>query len=185
MSKRLWAACAVLAAGAIGALGAGMAAASSHTGGLTIKAMDQGMTYVINKSATDKMFFSPGTATIKSGETLTFEYAGNPAGEPHTITILAAKQLPKTTRQLNECSACRQLASGHLENPHAPPGPTNDIAHWIVNKGKPGLDEPGDSIAIEGSKHRSISIRVTAPAGTTLHFICAVHPWMQGTLKVT
>jgi hypothetical protein len=50
---------------------------------------------------------------------------------------------------------------------------------------------PESSRVLRGSapeppaKHRSISIKVTAPAGTTLHFICAVHPWMQGTLKVT
>jgi hypothetical protein len=83
------------------------------------------------------------------------------------------------------CTVGNRVAAGHLKNPKAPPGPTNDIAHWTVNKGKPGLDEPGDSIAIEGAKHKSISIKVTAPAGTVLHFICAVHPWMQGTIKVT
>jgi hypothetical protein len=78
-----------------------------------------------------------------------------------------------------------QIATTHIKNPHAPPGPTNDIVHWIVDKGQPGLDEPGDSIAIEGMKHMSVSIKVTAPAGTTLYFICAVHPWMQGEIKVT
>ena len=49
----------------------------------------------------------------------------------------------------------------------------------------PGLDGPGDSIAIEGAKHKTISMKVTAPAGTTLYFFCAVHPWMHGKLKVT
>ena len=93
--------------------------------------------------------------------------------------------MPKTHAQLDNCAVCEQMAAGHLKNPHAPPGPTNDIAHWIVDKGQPGLDEPGDSIAIEGAKHHTISIKVTAPAGTILHFICLVHPWMQGTLKVT
>jgi hypothetical protein len=28
-------------------------------------------------------------------------------------------------------------------------------------------------------------IKVTAPAGTTLYFMCAVHPWMQAKLVVT
>jgi hypothetical protein len=78
-----------------------------------------------------------------------------------------------------------KTAAGHIKNPNAPPGPNNDIVHWVVDKGQAGLDEPGDSIAIEGPKHKSISIKVTAAAGTTLHFMCAVHPWMQGTIKVT
>ena len=29
-----------------------------------------------------------------------------------------------------------------------------------------------------------LTIKVTAPAGTTLNFMCAVHPWMQGVLHV-
>jgi plastocyanin len=170
---------------ALAAVIAGSAMASSSAAGLTIKATDKGASYVINKSVTDKMYFTPGTATVKSGQMLTFTYDGKPAEEPHTITILNSKDLPKTTAQLNNCNVCNQTAAGHLKNPKAPPGPTNDIAHWIVDKGKSGLDEAGDSIAIEGAKHKSISIKVTAPAGAVLHFICAVHPWMQGTIKVT
>lgn len=172
--------CAVVAAVAVS-----VATAATHAAGLTIKATDKGASYVINKSVTDKMYFTPGKATIKSGQTLTFEYDGKPGEEPHTVTIVAVKDLPRTAAQMNNCTICNKTAAGHLKNPHAPPGPTNDIAHWTVNKGRAGLDEPGDSIAIEGAKHRSISIKVTAPAGTVLHFICAVHPWMQGTLTVT
>jgi hypothetical protein len=26
--------------------------------------------------------------------------------------------------------------------------------------------------------------KVTAPKGTTLRFMCLIHPWMQGTLEV-
>jgi plastocyanin len=176
---------AVCAVVSLGLFTAGSAIGSTHTSGLTIKATDKGATYVINKSVTDKMFFLPGTATAKSGEMLTFVYDGRPAPEPHTITVVAVADLPRTAAQINNCDICNKTASGHLKNPKAPPGPTNDIAHWIVDKGQAGLDEPGDSIAIEGAKHKSVSIKVTAPAGTTLRFICAVHPWMQGTLKVT
>jgi plastocyanin len=160
-------------------------AATHGGGGLTIKVADKGSSYVINKSATDTMFFSPGKASVKSGATLTFEYDGKPGTEPHTITIVAAKDLPRTAAQMNNCAICNKTAAAHLKNPNAPPGPTNDIAHWTVDKGNPGLDGPGDSIAIEGAKHKVISIKVTAPAGTILHFMCAVHPWMQGVLKVT
>jgi plastocyanin len=162
-----------------------VASGARHSSGVIVKASDKGATYVINKSVTDKMFFTPAVTTVKSGETLTFEYDGQPNGEPHTVTILAAKDLPRTAAQINNCAICNRYAAAHLKNPKAPPGPTNDIARWTVDKGQPGLDSPGDSVAIEGAKHRSISITVSAPAGTTLHFICLVHPWMQGTLKVT
>lgn len=170
---------------AIAALAASSALGATHSGGLTIKATDKGSSYVINRSVTDKMYFTPGVATIKSGQILTFEYDGKPGDEPHTITIVAPKDMPRTAAQMTNCGICNKIAATHLKNPHAPPGPTNDIAHWTVDKGQPGLDEPGDSIAIEGAQHKVISMKVTAPAGTILHFICAVHPWMQGTLKVT
>ena len=35
------------------------------------------------------------------------------------------------------------IVAGHIKNPKAPPGPTNDIVHWTVDRGQPGLDGPG------------------------------------------
>jgi hypothetical protein len=29
-----------------------------------------------------------------------------------------------------------------------------------------------------------VSIKVTAPAGSTLNFMCVIHPWMQGRILV-
>jgi len=44
----------------------------------------------------------------------------------------------------------------------------------------------GDSLAISPSAgHKSITVTVTAPSGTVMHFLCAVHPWMQGTITVS
>jgi hypothetical protein len=44
---------------------------------------------------------------------------------------------------------------------------------------------PGDSLLFGGElDSQSISARVTAPAGTTLYYLCALHPWMQGSIKV-
>ena len=163
---------------------------SNRQAGVTIKAADKGQTYIINRSATDRMFFSPASISIKSGSTLTFTYEGKPTSEPHTISVVARKDLPTTDAQINACEnggnkVCNAIIGGLVRNPKAPPGPSNDIVHWTVDKGSPGLDGAGDSIAIEGPKHRSISIKVTAPAGTKLYFFCVVHPWMHGTINVT
>ncbi len=174
---------------ALTAFAASAAMASNHAGGVTVKATDKGQTYVINKSATDSMYFSPAATSVKSGELLTFTYEGKPADEPHTISVVSEKDLPTTNAQINACAnggnkACNTIVARHIKNPKAPPGPTNDIVHWIVDTGQTGLDGPGDSIAIEGSKHKSISFKVTAPAGTTLYFFCVVHPWMHGKISV-
>ncbi|HEX3453443.1 MAG TPA: hypothetical protein VHS03_02375 [Gaiellaceae bacterium] len=170
-------ACAAVVAGV--ALGSARTT-SSH---IVVKALS-GEKIAVNKYFQEEMRFSPGTLTVKSGGTLTFEY-GNPDMDPHTLTIVKQSELPKTADQAMNCSACQRYAAPHLKNPKAEPGPGNPIVHWTLNKGLPGLDTVGDSVAIwpRGS-HKSISVKVSAPAGTTLYFLCAVHPWMQGKIVV-
>ena len=79
-----------------------------------------------------------------------------------------------------------------MQDPTEPAGPHNPILHWVVNVRKPGLDAPGDSISIFENQdkgappgHASVAVRVSAPPGTTLHFLCGMHPWMQGAIVVT
>jgi hypothetical protein len=53
----------------------------------------------------------------------------------------------------------------------------------------PKLDTPftmtkaGDSIVLFPGE--SFTVQVTAAAGTVLHFLCVIHPWMQGEIVVT
>ena len=149
---------------------------------VVVKALG-GMKMVPNTYFQDEMRFSPGTIHVTSGQSLTFEF-GDRETEPHTLTIVPRSALPKTAMQAEQCRACR-YATGHLKNPKAAPDDANPIVHWVLNKGAAGLDRVGDSIAIQpGGKHKSITVRVTAKPGTTLYFLCAVHPWMQGKIVV-
>jgi plastocyanin len=154
----------------------------------TVRVREQ-MKFVINRYAQDGMRFVPGTVTIKSGCRLTFAFATRGQSDPHSLSIVKASDLPRTTAQLENCKVCGQIGARHVEHPGQPPGPKNPIVHWIVNVGSPGLDEPGDSVAILEAKgappgHRSVTVPVSAPAGTILHFLCGVHPWMQGKIVV-
>jgi plastocyanin len=172
------------AALACAAVVAGVALASSQAPKSTavVKAL-AGEKVAINQYFQDDMRFSPGTITVKSGGTLTFEY-GDKEMEPHTLTIVSKSQLPKTPVQVEQCQACA-IASAHLKNPKAEPSDSNPIVHWTLNKGSAGLDAPGDSLAIfRQVSHKSISAKVTAAPGTTLYFLCALHPWMQGKIVV-
>ncbi len=115
------------ACAALVAFAASAAMASSQAGGVTIKVIDKGQSYVINKSATDSMYFSPATASVKSGQTLTFTYEGKPSQEPHTMSFVAKKDLPTTNAQINACSnggdmVCNVIAAGHIETRRRPPG---------------------------------------------------------------
>jgi len=177
----------LVAAAAVAAVGASLAGASmaaNNSGAVVIKAVDGGK-MVPNKYIQDGMHFSPGTVNVQSGGSITFTFADTKQMDPHTLTIVEKSQLPRTVAQANDCTACQTDASPHLKNPKAPPGPANPIAHWIIDKGQRGLDTPGDSVAIQQpGAHRSITVKVSAPPGTTLYFLCAVHPWMQGKIIV-
>jgi hypothetical protein len=190
---------ATLAASVVAAVAwASLAGASPYAAGrpsgargcdVTVKAMD-GSKVAINRYMQEDMRFAPGTITVKSGCMLTFQYGSADQTDPHTLSIVTQADLPKTIEQMENCKICTQIAAKHVKDPNQPPGPTNPVLHWIVNAGAPGLDAPGDSIAIlEGpgapAGHKSVSVQVTAPAGTTLYYLCAVHPWMQGMVKVT
>jgi plastocyanin len=158
---------------------------ATHASGVTIVAKDSGVSFKANKYIQDNMAFSPGTVTVKSGDSITFKFGDTKAMEPHTLTIMKQSELPTTGDEVENCKACERYATPHLKNPKAPPDQKNPIVHWILNKGKPGLDVPGDSVAIQQpGPHKSVTITVSAAAGTTLYFVCAVHPWMQGKIIV-
>ncbi len=153
------------------------AGAKSHTSKaapskVTIVARS-GTKYVINRYAQDTSRFTPGVITIKSGGTLTLKNRG---GMPHTFSLVKASQLPKTTKQIDKCKVCNELAKAHQADP------TSDAPPKImeVNVGADGYDQPGDSVFFIKTQ----KLKITAKRGTTLHFICAIHPWMQGTIKV-
>jgi plastocyanin len=159
--------------------------AKPHRPGVVVLAKDKGVTFAVNRYVQDNMFFAPGTVSVKSGESLTFKFGDTKAMEPHTLTIVKQSDLPRTADAVENCRPCQRYATPHLKNPKAPPDEHNPIVHWTLNKGEPGLDTVGDSIAIQQpGPHKSITVKVSAPAGTTLYFVCAVHPWMQGKIVV-
>ena len=167
------------------------ALSSAKACGVTVKVTDH-ETFVVNEYDKDAMRFVPGTATVKSGCDLTFEFATPGQNDPHSLSIVNRSDLPRTTAQMRSCAICKQIKTGHLGDPTEPAGPKNPILHWIINAGKPGLDVPGDSLAIFEAKakgappgHARVTVVVSAPAGRTLYFMCGVHPWMQGKIVVT
>ena len=183
----------VVLAGVVGALVAvavplAVAEGAGSACGATVKVSDH-MKFVINRYVQDEMRFDPGTVTVKSGCKLTFRFATAGQSESHSLTIVKQSDLPQTTAQMENCKICKQIASKHVAHPGHPAGPTNPIAHWIVNAGKPGFDEPGDSVVVAEAKgappgHKSVAVTVSARAGTTLYFMCGLHPWMQGKIVV-
>lgn len=136
----------------------------------------------INQSLNIEYRFRPGTLHIKHGATLTFRQGPPqppsvfPDGvEPHTLSIVRRADLPRTLQELFECEVCGPFLEAHDAFGESPT--------FIVNEGRAGLNRPGDSLLITND-HPVTTAPVTAPAGTTLHYLCAVHSWMQGKLVV-
>ncbi|HEY7077339.1 MAG TPA: plastocyanin/azurin family copper-binding protein [Solirubrobacteraceae bacterium] len=128
----------------------------------------------------DNMRFTPFTQTVRKGATVTLLNKG-PKDEPHSISFVKKSQLPKTNRAINRCSIpkgiCLKIAVAHQVDLA-----TGNVGKPVVDVNKPGVDGPGDSLFIPPGQ--GVKFKVTAKKGTTLYFMCAVHPWMQGSVKV-
>jgi plastocyanin len=169
---------AVLLALAATALGARGGAKGPGKAKIVIKGTE---TFKRNAYIKDSVHFVAGTLAIRSGGTVTLT---NMTDEPHTLSIVKPSQLPRTVKQIQECGVCGEIAKSHGVNPEGPPlsGPPPIP---LVNVGPEGFNEPGDSIAINPKGHGGqVTFKITAPAGTTLNFMCAIHPWMQGRILV-
>jgi plastocyanin len=145
---------------------------------ITIKG---GTTFKANGFIKDSVHFSPGPVTVSSGGTVTVT---NTSEDEHTLSIVKPSQLPRSLAQIENCAVCGEIAKSHGVNPEGPPtsGPPPIP---LVNVGGAGFDTPGDSIAIGPKGHGStVTFKVTAAPGTTLTFMCAIHPWMQGRFQV-
>ena len=126
--------------------------------------------------------FAPENIKVDRGDTVT--WADNAlTSSPHTITIVDPADLPVNFAQAYICNwdkrilgvdgPCLQFMDAHGGLPPTTP---------VVNVGRQGLDAPGDSIFVPPNS--SVSAEVTAHPGTTLHYICIIHPWMQGSITV-
>jgi hypothetical protein len=89
--------------------------------------------------------------------------------------VLDPTDIPKEVGEVFMCDACNEALETHFGN---------GLVRRVEDDadGEFGLDGPGDSLFFApGGKS---SATVTAPAGTRLRFVCAIHPWMQGRIKV-
>ena len=135
-----------------------------------------------------KMGFK-GPSTVHEGEELKVVDTTMPSMVgPHTFSLVTKASRPKTAQQRKTCFTPGKICMG--------------IAKWYGVKGEEDPKNPlvqaggegwntmgtttkkGDSYFFS-KKGESFEQPVTVKAGTTLYFMCAVHPWMQGSITVT
>jgi hypothetical protein len=180
-----------LAAGAAGmclALGVSGVAVAANTAAVpksaTVK-VSQTLKMVPNRYIQDGLRWNKDVYTVKSGGKLTVVNTVATEG-PHTLSVVKAKDLPKTAKAVENCKICNKLGAAHGADPNSDAPPKFQfLENGVGQDTPPNLDRPGDSgLTGQGQKGEKISFKVTAKKGTVLHFMCLIHPWMQGTIKV-
>ena len=171
----------VAVGGTTAALAAHSAAAPSK---VTIK-QSQTIKFKANRYIQDGLRWNKDVYTVKSGGTL--HVVNSEANEgPHTFTVVKPSDVPRTAAQINGCKICEKLGKAHGADPNSDAPPKFQyLENGTGQKTPPSVDRPGDSgVTGEGKKGESIDLKVTAKAGTTLSFICLIHPWMQAKVNV-
>lgn len=136
--------------------------------------------FVPNTKVSSNLRFSPGHTVVDHGDTITISHADR-TDEPHTLTVVNESDIPTTVEDVFSCgepgTVCDEVFST------VGPQITDQSAAQFVNvSGGAGLDGRLDTVWLPPGT--SISVQVTAPSGTTLHYMCAIHAWMQGTITV-
>ena len=163
---------AIVAATALAGVGAAAADAAK-----TVRTVG-GAEFAPNQYIRDTLRFAPGAIVVRPNERVTW-IDRDEAPEPHTITVVSRRNVPNTIDEVFNCRVCA-LANQHLEDPN---DQNSDIARVKVDVGRPGLNTQGDSLLLAPGGR--ISARVTAGVGSTVHYFCAIHAWMQGSIRVS
>jgi plastocyanin len=177
MLHRFWrpAVCAMLVL-ALAAVGGTAVAKSKKAPNKATVTMKSPVKFKRNKFIQDGSRFLPGTVLIRSGGTLTLK---NKSDQPHTFSIVTKKDQPRNLRQLGNCDtpngACTKIGVAHQIDQDG------NVTKPIVDVGAAGIDQVGDSIALNPKQTQKVNL--SAKKGT-LYFLCAIHAWMSGELKV-
>lgn len=170
---------------AFAAFGPALATGSSSGPGPTPNTV-----YIEGSKTTPLKFVAP--ETIFNGEELTIVNKTNPKQVgPHTFALIDPSLFPKTAKERKTCfpgGACGTIAKWlGVKGPHDP------VSINPSKAGKPGWDtegtksKTGDAWFTGTKPGLSFTQRVnvnTSEGPVTLHFMCAIHPWMQGSIEV-
>jgi plastocyanin len=135
--------------------------------------------FVPNRYIQEGLRFKLDRINIRKGGTVTLVDTSH---EDHTFSLVKKTQVPTTVRQLDNCfskGACGKLAVEHgaIDPNTGEPKPVPDKP--LVNVGKDGFNQPGDSVFIPGGKRVKVKVTSAQP----LYYICAIHPWMSGAIN--
>lgn len=182
----------LIGAAALLLLGAGstVAVAGSTSAGSSQTLLP--LTATIYMKADRKGIRFVGPKTIEAGASLKVVNQSDPRKiGPHTFSLVTKGTLPKTPNARRLCLAkghiCRSIARWHGVKGHGP------VKENPAEAGLPGWDtlgdnnRQGDSWFTGNKPGTSFSQQVSADIATgptRVYFLCAIHPWMQGSAEI-
>jgi hypothetical protein len=171
---------------ALGATGVAVAAKTSAAPAKTTIKVSQTLKVKPNRYIQDGLRWDKDVYRIRSGGTLHVVNTVATEG-PHTFSVVKKNQLPRTAAQTFNCKSCNKIGQELGVNPNdqnAPPQ-FQYVENGVGQSTPPNVDRPGDTgLTGQGKRGESIDLKVTAKKGTTLYFLCAIHPWMQAKVIV-
>jgi hypothetical protein len=138
-----------------------------------------GVTFKPNRYIQDNMRFSKNSISADRGDRVVLT---DKTKQPHSFSIVRKDQIPRKVRQIDACfesGPCGKLAVEHgAINPDT--GEEQEPTTPLVNAGREGFNQPGDSVLIPpGGK---TNVRITG--SRDMYYLCAIHPWMLGKINV-
>ena len=172
-----------LAAGGVASAGAAGKASAPKKNEIVIKGK---FVFKAGYFAHDDQRFKPLSASVKSGATVTVRNKSK-APDPHTITFIESSLIPDSFESPIIGATFAAHQPGGEEAPlvvKLDDGvPAADQSAPLAVNTLGTLDAAGDSEFMDVGQKKTTFV-VTAAKGATLPFFCAIHPWMQGKIKV-
>jgi plastocyanin len=178
MSRRKYVRIGVAAVAAIVAVAVAVPAFAGGAPTRVTQPIVGGTKFVPNRMIADTVHFKKDRLSIAKGGTITLV---DKSKAPHSFSLVRKQQVPRTARGVDACfegGVCGQLAVEHgAVNPDT--GEEQDPTTPLVNKGKAGFNQPGDSILVPPGGKAKVKVTSAGP----LYYICAIHPWMNGAIN--
>ena len=155
----------------------GTSASSAAKRGIT------GYTIKIKQKPSGRPYFKVPDRDVLPGESVTVVNRTSPRRiGPHSLSLVKSSLVPRTRKQVRNCfrkkHICREIfkwhQGGQLTNVDV-----GETPGWDTEG---DLENTGDSALL--LKRGKRNTRPAAVAGTTLHFICTIHPFMHGKITI-
>ena len=179
MSRRKYARAGIAALAATLAVAVAVPAFAGGPPTRVTQPMVGGVKFVPNRMMADTMHFKKDRINIARGGTITLV---DRTEAPHSFSLVRRGQVPRRAAGVDACfekGACGQLAVDHGFIDPATGEEREEPTTPLVNKGKAGFNQPGDSVLIPPGGR----VKVKVTSAQALYYICGLHPWMQGAIN--